>query len=392
MIGSVEDTDDDNDGIFDHDDKIPLLPTELLAQKNLDEIQNCSLSETGTIRLLCYSNLFGNIVEQEENNVDSLELAFSLTKLGAIDDCHFLSHEIGHVAFRKNPDVFQNLYGVDGSICRGGFYHGIMVAYFHDLQENNKNISGYKTVCNDLIGTPDYTKCVHGLGHGLRHYFPNDLNRAIESCDQMSFYQGSICMGGLLMQYTDEKLTQSRSWNKDIENICSKSELRDFDYQQCTDNLGLSLAFHTNHDYDEASKYCDLISDDIGRNSCLKGLEREINDAKLYKEHDPTKGLRELVQPVWIKKDSNKWIVDFRSAATISDFNYDENTKAISFSFDKPYYIIMYISTDLLPANPVITVNGKIQNDATVKHGLLFDHSMIRIEPHETGTVFIQNS
>ncbi|MBI3253167.1 MAG: thrombospondin, partial [Nitrosopumilales archaeon] len=264
----------------------------------MNEIQTCSLAETGTLRLLCYSQLFSKMIEQEEKNIDTLQLALALTKLDALDDCHFVSHEIGHAAFRENPDVSQNMIGVDGKICRGGFYHGIMAAYFHNLKENNKDLVSYKTVCNDLIGTPDYTNFVHGLGHGLRHYYPDDLNASITACDQMSFYQGSVCMGGLLMQYTDEKLTQSRAWQNDISNICSRSELRDFDYQQCNDSLGLSLAFHTNHNYDAASKYCDLVSDEVGKESCFKGLEREIKDAKLYKEYDPTKGVRELFQPM----------------------------------------------------------------------------------------------
>ena len=391
-VGDVEDTDDDNDGILDVKDQNPILTTEQLAQKYLDKIQTCSLAETGTIRLLCYSQLFSKIIEQEEKNVDALQLALALTKLEALDDCHFVSHEIGHAAFRENPDVSQNMIGVDGKICRGGFYHGIMAAYFHDLKENNEDLVSYKTVCNDLIGTPDYTNCVHGLGHGLRHYYPDDLNVSITACDQMSFYQSSVCMGGLLMQYTDEKLTQSRDWQNYVPNICPRSDLRDFDYQQCNDSLGLSLAFHTNHNYDEAAKYCELISDQAGKESCFKGLEREIKDAKLYKEYDPTKGVRELFQPMWIKMDSNKWIVDFRSPAIISNFNYDENVKTLSFSFDKPYYIIIYISSDLLPKNPTITVNGKIQNEFELKHGLLFNHSMIRVEPTESGIVVIKNS
>jgi len=106
--------------------------------------------------------------------------------------------------------------------------------------------------------------------------------------------------------------------------------------------------------------------------------------------YDPTKGVRELVQPIWIKEnDSNKWIVDFRSPATISDFIYDEETKRMQFSFDNPYRIIIYISTDLLPENPIVTVNGKIQNDLEIKHGLLDNHSEIKIFPDKSGTVLI---
>lgn len=389
-LGANQDPDDDNDGLIDTEDPLPVLVSQRLAEENLTELESCAIMKAGTSKLLCYSQLFSDLVIKEENNVGTLELALSLTHLGAMDDCHFVSHQIGHAAHSENPNVFENLRGVDSHICRGGFYHGMMAAYFHDLHENEKGLGSYKTICNDFIGSPKYTKCVHGLGHGLIHYFLNDLNSAINACDQMSFYQGSICVGGVFMQYTDNELTSSNSIEEDIQNICPKSELRIFDYQQCRDNLGLSIAFHTNHNLKEGSKLCDLITDDMGKQYCYRGLEREINDAKEYKVYDPTKGVRELVQPIWIKEnDSNKWIVDFRSPAKISDFIYDEETKMMQFSINNPYRIIIYISTDLLPENPVVTVNGQLQNDLEIKHGLYDNHSMIQIMPKKSGVVLI---
>jgi len=389
-VGTNEDIDDDNDGIIDEKDTTPIPVSQRLTENHLAKIQECAIMNNDTPKLLCYSNLFYNLTIEEENNVDALELALTLTKLGAIDDCHFTSHEIAHAAFEENPNIYENLRGIDGSICRGGFYHGIMAAYFHELQENGENLGEYKIICNDFIGSPEYTKCVHGLGHGLVHYYSNDLNAAINSCDQMSFYQGSICVGGVFMQYTDNELTRSTSIEESVKDICTESELRIFDYQQCRDNLGLSIAFHTNHNFEEGSRLCNLINDDVGKQYCQKGLQREINDAKEYKVYDPTKGVRELVQPIWIKENnSNKWIVDFRSPAKISDFVYDQETKMMQFSFDKPYRIIIYISTELLPENLNVMVNGKIQNNLEIKHGLYDNHSMIKILPDKSGTVLI---
>ncbi|MCH7967224.1 MAG: thrombospondin type 3 repeat-containing protein [Thaumarchaeota archaeon] len=389
-IGANEDTDDDNDGILDVNDSTPIPVSQKLTERYLTDIQTCAIMDNETPKLLCFSQLFYDLVIEDETTVDTLELALTLTKLGAIGDCHFVSHEIGQAGFEKNSNVYENLRGIDGSICRGGFYHGTMASYFHDLRENGEDISSYKTICNDFIGSPDYTKCVHGLGHGLVHYYSDDLNGAINACDQMSFYQGSICVGGVFMQYTDNELTRSTSIEEAVKNTCTGLELRIFDYQQCSDNLGLTIAFHTNHSLEKGSELCDLISNDVGRQYCHRGLEREINDAMEYKVYDPTKGVRELVQPIWIKEnDSNKWIVDFRSPARISDFVYDEETKMMQFSFDNPYRIIIYIATDLLPENPIVTVNGQIQNDLEIKHGLYDNHSMIKILPDKSGTVLI---
>lgn len=113
-IGSSNDLDDDDDGILDIDDDDPTLPSEKLATKYLQDIQDCAIMSSSPSRHLCYSLFFGKVAENEENNSDALELSIALSKIGTIDDCHFVSHEIGHVAFKKNPNVISNLIGMDG--------------------------------------------------------------------------------------------------------------------------------------------------------------------------------------------------------------------------------------------------------------------------------------
>ena len=153
-IGNTCDTDDDNDGIVDTEDPVPITVSEELTIQNMQKIGNCAVMDAGTSKLLCYSKFFEETVYQTTDNTDVLELALVLTKLGAIDDCHFISHEIGGASFNENKDIFKTLSGVDGSMCRGGFYHGTMAAFFHELRENNEDISSYKTVCNSFIGVP----------------------------------------------------------------------------------------------------------------------------------------------------------------------------------------------------------------------------------------------
>ena len=188
-IGANQDPDDDNDGILDIDDSTPVLSTRLLTEKYLDLIDDCAVMESGTSRLLCYKDFFGVLVIKEESNAEALDLAFTLAKLGAIDDCHFASHYIGHVAFEENPNVIENLFGIDSSICRGGFYHGTLAAHFSQLKEEGKSISNsYKTLCNKLMGTVDYQDCVHGLGHGFVHYYSDDLKSSVDACHEMSFW------------------------------------------------------------------------------------------------------------------------------------------------------------------------------------------------------------
>ncbi|MFB5598307.1 MAG: thrombospondin type 3 repeat-containing protein, partial [Nitrosopumilaceae archaeon] len=138
-VGSNQDPDDDNDEIVDIEDPTPILATELWTTKYFDQIQNCADSKSDTSRLLCFATFFDVLVENEESNSDALELALTLSKMGSLDDCHFVSHEIGHAAFEENNDVTSTLSGIDSSICRGGFYHGVLSAYFHNMKEEGKS-------------------------------------------------------------------------------------------------------------------------------------------------------------------------------------------------------------------------------------------------------------
>jgi len=147
-IGDSKDTDDDNDGILDTEDSSPLLPSENLAIKYLQDIRTCADMSDGTLRLVCYSQFFGKITKNEKNSSDALELSIALSKIGTIDDCHFVSHEIGHVAYEETGDVTKSLQGMDGTMCRGGYFHGVLASYFHNIKESGASFpDSYQTTC-----------------------------------------------------------------------------------------------------------------------------------------------------------------------------------------------------------------------------------------------------
>jgi len=287
------------------DDTDPILPSERLTTKYLQNIQDCAVMDDGSSRLLCYSNFFGVLAENEENNSDALELSIALSKLGVIDDCHFVSHEVGHVAFKENPNIIANLIGMDGSMCRGGYFHGVIASYFHDITETGEPFpSTYKTICDELIGSSNYQDCVHGLGHGLVHYFGNELRSSVESCHDMSFYQNRLCMKGVMMQYTDNVLTRQGISKDVLSNLCIESELDSIDFQECSMSVGTTLAFFTNHNFEDGAKSCKLVEHEQGQNDCLEGLRLEIQDSEKYDVKPLTEDVREKFQPQFIEGTS----------------------------------------------------------------------------------------
>ena len=388
-IGSFKDTDDDNDGILDVADSNPLPISESLAIKYLQDIRVCADMDDGTSRLVCYSMFFGKIAENEENNSDALELSIALSKIGTIDDCHFVSHEVGHVAFNERPNVAENLIGMDGTMCRGGYFHGVLSAYFHDEQEKNKSLpSDYKVICNELIGTSNYQDCVHGLGHGLVHYFGEDLNSSLEKCHDMSFYQNRLCMKGVMMQYTDNVLTRQGITSDTVSNLCNESKLENIDFIECSMSIGTTLAFFTNHDIEEGSKSCKLIKHQQGQNYCLEGLRLEIQDSDKYEINPLTENMREKFQPQFIE-DSSK-VIDIQSPAVISDFQFIPEAGMFSFSIDSPRYVVMYIPNEFVTSKMIVSVNGQIPSELSATNNVLGeDITMIRFVPNDAGLVMI---
>ena len=387
-LGTSRDPDDDNDGILDYDDSEPITISESMATKYLSDVEACANLTDGTSRLVCYSEFFGTLTKNEKNNSDALELSLALSKIGAIDDCHFVSHEIGHASYEMTLDVTKSLHGMDGTMCRGGYFHGVMASYFHNISESGVDFpDSYQTVCDDLIGSSNYQDCIHGLGHGLVHYFGDDLNASLESCHELSFYQDLICTNGVMMQYTDDVMTINGISKETFSDMCDSNTLQRIDYVNCNMSIGNTLAFFTDHDLEKGKELCNLIENEDSRNYCTKGLELEIQESEKQTFTPYTEDIREKFQPQFI--DSTRTI-DIRSPALVSNFQFIPEIGMISFSIDKPQYVILYIPNDLVESKMAVMVNGQSPSQLDAKNNVLGeDVVMIKFVPKEPGMVLI---
>ena len=387
-IGSSGDPDDDNDGIVDIDDSIPVPPSEKLATKYLQDIHICAEMVNSTSHLVCYSQFFGKIVKNEKNSSDALELSIALSKIGAIDDCHFVSHVIGHTAYNETRDVRKSLQGMDGTMCRGGYFHGVLASYFHSINESRVSFpDSYQTICDDLIGSSSYQDCIHGLGHGFVHYFEGDIESSLETCHELSFYQNILCGKGVMMQYTGNMLTKNKMSDDVISNLCNEVQLERNDYVECNRSTGTTLAFFTGHNFEKGKVLCNLIKDADAMNYCVEGLLLEIQDSERYEYAPLTKDIREKFQPQIIEGTKN---IDIRSPAIISNFEFIPKIGIISFSIDSPHYVILYIPNEFVSSKMAVTVNGNIPNQLEIKNNVLGeDVAMISFVPNEPGIILI---
>ena len=79
-----------------------------------------------------------------------------------------------------------------------------------------------------------------------------------------------------------------------------------------------------------------------------------------------------------------------QSPAVISNFEFIPQTGIISFSIDRPQYVIMYIPSEFVTSKMVVTVNGKIPNELDAKNNIFEEEiAMIRFVPNDAGLVMI---
>ena len=289
-IGANEDEDDDNDGILDINDTSPSHPSRQLAMKYLDLIENCTIMDSEDSRNLCLKNTLVLLVEKGENGFEIINFAFFFDEVGVINDCHHIAHRVGHATFQENLDLSETI--INASIisaeytCRNGFYHGLLSAFFDYMKKEGKDISNlYKTFCDEFVDNEElYINCVHGIGHGLVFYYEGDLRQSVDACHEMPDIPDTPCLQGLFMQYVDNELTKSTSFEEDIPEICFKAELIPEDRKICYFHTGKMLTFETNHDLNSALKFCHVIKDQEGVRECYIGAMMEFMGSKELSE------------------------------------------------------------------------------------------------------------
>jgi len=276
---------------------------------------------------------------------------------------------------------------MDGTMCRGGYFHGVLASYFHEVKESGNSFPDvYQIVCDDLIGSSNYQDCIHGLGHGLVHYFGDDLPSAVDKCNDLSFYQDILCTKGVMMQYTDDILTRQGISQDSLSNLCIESELDKLDYQECSMSLGTTIAFFTNHNFDEGIVSCEFIENEKTQKLCLEGLRLEIEDSEKYEVTPLTLEKREKYQPQFVDDKT----IDIRTPAIISNFIYSKGIDAILFSIDRSGYVIMYVPFDLLSKGEVaLTINGQIPANLASSDTAIKDHVAITFEADSAGIVYL---
>jgi hypothetical protein len=74
----------------------------------------------------------------------------------------------------------------------------------------------------------------------------------------------------------------------------------------------------------------------------------------------------------------------------VSNFEFIPEIGMISFSIDKPQYVILYIPKEFVASKMLVTINGQIPGQLESKNNVLDeDIVMIKFVPDEPGLVLI---
>ena len=276
-IGANEDIDDDNDGILDVNDPLPSPISSQLTMKYIDLIENCTVMNPGQEQEFCYRNFFVSLIDKGELTTEIITMAHFYAKQNIIEGCHTIAHHIGHYSFIKNPNLNANILQGE-PMCRNGFYHGILSAFFGYLKTEEIDISNsYEEVCDEFALTPHWIDCIHGLGHGFIVYYDDDLIAAVDACDGLTDSLSNTCKFGVMMAYNEHKLTETFDVTKDIPDICDVEELTNSDKTICYSKMGQILGFLTKHDIEKGYEYCTFVDPNF-QEICNSAVLGEFKD------------------------------------------------------------------------------------------------------------------
>jgi hypothetical protein len=121
---------------------------------------------------------------------------------------HVFAHHIGIVAYEA-PDRVGAAFAECTPGFQSGCYHGVIQAYFADLQASGADSSvdapQLNRLCRDHRGNGGdrwlLFQCVHGIGHGLVALHDHHLPGALAGCDLLEdAWEREGCYGGAFME------------------------------------------------------------------------------------------------------------------------------------------------------------------------------------------------
>jgi hypothetical protein len=229
----------------------------------------------GAARARCVTPWLDGIVMKQSAGA-ALEAAEGLVKRGVmnVNDCHIMSHAIGHASWRKERDL-ERAFRACTSACLEGCQHGAVEAFMTEGPEGRNSPLAVKLFCDTRTDRIELRQCLHGLGHGVMQQNRSDLPAATRVCESIAGYQAAYCLGGVWMQWAHFRIYDgAEAYARGAPAMCDgvRAEL----VPECARAVGGGAMFASGHDPAKSAAICALLPE-AQRLDCRRGVDYEMS-------------------------------------------------------------------------------------------------------------------
>ena len=244
------------------------------AQLQDTAVKQCaSRHPPGVARAHCLAPWLEDIVVRQ-GTARALEAAQGLVQSGVMNDCHFMSHTVGHATWRKTREL-HTAFGACTTACIQGCMHGVVEASMMEASAGRVAPKQALAFCDSLgEDTLERRQCLHGLGHGIMHQRRDNVNAAVKECEALGArFERDQCLGGLWMQWAHFPLSEgAEGFRRKAPALCAA--VREDLMGPCAHAVGGAAMFATGHDEVLSKAICKRLPAPQ-QAECNKGVQYE---------------------------------------------------------------------------------------------------------------------
>ena len=237
---------------------------------NSDEEALCLTLDVEYHRMLCLEDKVKRMVATE-GPLAALCYSESLIIRRAMTNCHLLGHYVGEALLALHDD-WVAAFSACPEGCQYGCHHGVLEGYVAQQalrpDEAEVAIRGIARevadICDSLSARdePPWSRCVHGLGHGLVASGYLSLETVVSVCEGSGDITFTVtCLGGAFMEWVDRYLEISEEELLELTpQICP--EFENWRHRQlCASAVGEGFMWFTAMDTERAQEMCGYVGD-----------------------------------------------------------------------------------------------------------------------------------
>jgi len=254
--------------------------------------EECPVLSDGYQKWSCSRGYF----EEFTNNFSAAAAmgeAIKLQEDGVVADCHLFGHVIGKALIEKSDFDVAEAFAACTFGCGNGCYHGVMEGAILNEADLYNAVSKIQNLhmCDNSNENNNWDwllkrNCVHGVGHGLLAHGYLSLVEAIDACEVFGPEWESTCVGGILMENTDQYLILNLNEEQFIEaipEVCSQFQGEESALaRSCLTALSAGFLYNTGYDLRRSEELCEELQNPWQVSVCIDSIDENLTTQRLF--------------------------------------------------------------------------------------------------------------